>query len=228
MTVWIVLLRAIGTTLAVASILYYAFVVSTNRIISSDTIALSYLSDGVARLALILLCFGAAAALKQQQKIDRKLSIVGGMLKQRQAQNSSQNFDFVSPARPYPDLAPVAPDWEELPTGIPFNGLLDKRLGQQKRRVGNDMGELYEEARGVRVGTPTVREAPAPIRQTPGTEMQYGVPPSLAQTQPTRPVANPSNPFHRMVNPSPDRETRRMARDAEIRRLQQEQQDDRE
>jgi len=52
-------------------------------------------------LALVVLCFGVAAGLKQLQKMDRKLNAIGRVVKSSQQQEQPL------------DLAPVAPNYEE-------------------------------------------------------------------------------------------------------------------
>ncbi len=205
MAKWIIFLRAGGTAIFLFGVIGGSLrMVSLLRNIRSFTDAVQYTLVIIESLVLMLLAFGLASGLAALQRMDTRIARATAA-RRRVAQ---------SPARPGEDLAPVAPDWEELKYGI-HPASIERRLKRSQRVGTDDMGEMYEEAiaHGIRVGAPTVREAPPPVRRTPGTEDQYTDAP---------PLARPATPYRRssMIphKGGVDRELLRQGRDKQLRR----------
>lgn len=140
-----------------------------------------FLVPVVLYLAISLLCFGAAAALRQLDRID---------------------------------LAPVAPNWDDLPKPLPYDGGTEKRIARRRRFVTPDMLDEeqidsaipYRRANRTGLNPPTERPQPPIARTTPGTEE----PP-------------PRKPYMPPLDREADRYTRLQGVDARIRRQQKNQ-----
>lgn len=235
MTFWIVLLRAVGTVILVLGV-GVGTINSLSLQVAEDfwwTLYHVWLPV-LQNLVFGLLCFGVAAGLKTVQRTDER--IVRATARRRRAvQHGGQAY---SPATTIPtppaspnyynppqNVAPDAPNWTELPAPPALGSGAEKRIAQKRRKGTDQVADLYDDyynRRPVRdrpIPQPsTIRDAPPPVRITPGTEDQYGA--DTQQLQPLHPQRTPPPPSH--VNAEADRDILKQGRDSLLRRLQAE------
>lgn len=222
MIFWIALLRATGTILFLFGVVGGAvrMLAYSGLFRFWDELYL-YTVPVLENFALTVVCFGAASALSAQRRMEARIARATAQ-RRRPAPQPSFVADYVpAESPPRPDVAPVAPDWPELKLGI-HPEVNERRLARGRRLGTDDPAGLYSTvvAHGVRIGTPTVKEAPPPVRITPGTENQYRdtPPPEPAPEQFVRRAQMSRRPHQGGV----DRELLKQARDTQIRQRQAE------
>lgn len=229
MTLWIVLLRAVGTLVflfglignAVRLLLDASSPIASQYYVS-PTALLNESGMLVGYLALSILCFAAAAGLRQIDRVEQRFIALSTRRRARVAPQARQAQPApVQPIQQYSppvrDLAPVAPNWDDLPEPVPYLDYLDRSVARHKRTGLTDEA-LRATPRST--PTPTVRPAPPPARTTPGMEYQYG---DLTPAPPP-PMSQATRPAHYvgLDDVVVDRDTLRRARDKQIRRAQAE------
>lgn len=103
------------------------------------------------QLVFALLCFAAAAGLKQLQRIDNRGRKHSWLFRQvfqptnpPYAPPGASVSDPTIQHRPV-DVAPVAPEWDELPDPVPLGGGLDKRLARRQRSGTANITDMYDD-----------------------------------------------------------------------------------
>ena len=211
MIIWIILLRAVGTLILFVGVLGGAtqFLLYVPLYKTPEDLYV-YIMPILQNLVYVCVCFGLASGLKHIQRsarqTDQKLNSLGHLIVKR------TSAPTVAPPPPFRDLAPVAPNWDDLPEPIPYGGYLDRSIARHKRRgIPDEM-----------IGEPQpsqVRQPPKPARTTPGMEYQYGdLPPA---PPPVSPATRPTQ-YVGFDDPVVDRDMLRSARDKQIRRAQAE------
>lgn len=222
MTKWIILLRIVGGSLIVIQLLH--LILRRQELFQYlEAYLLQVLADALGGVALGVLCFGAAAALKQLQQQDRKLNYIGNRLTSRSRRVETNPYpptDYpLPPSLQYPEPRDLAPDAPAPANTAHYADAGERIRHSGGRRVVTRVEQDYIDRRyAYRIPDPTVNAAPRPIRQTPGTAGQY-MDEELAVTK-KRPLPNPSNPYQRAIEDVPDKELLKLGREAYLRRQQ--------
>lgn len=159
-------------------------------------------------LVLSMLCFGAAAALRQIRQTDQRIARATAA-RRRPAQSQMQALNL-APHAPVPTSTVRYMDEGEK---IRYGG----NRGRTFRRIDQ---EYIDRKYTYRVPDPEVRAAPPPIRTTPGAEDQYAA--DTQQLHAFRPSTTPP-PSPARMNVEADRDILKRGRDKQIRRAQAEQ-----
>lgn len=230
MILWMSLLRALGTMMLLGVVVDFINFAQTEfftefRFLSGQLI------HNAEQLCIVVVCFGVAAGLGTVQRTDDRLR--QAMTRRRRTVQPPYPPPPEAAIYPVPtqNLAPEAPEWDDVRKPLVLSGAVEQRLAR-RRRTGS-VSDLYDDfyndrlARdqyGAEPQPSSVREAPAPVRRTPGTDDQYA-----ADTLPMgayRPVAPDRPPMPRSLpglGLERQRQLLREGRDKQIRRAQAEQ-----
>lgn len=204
MTFWIIILRSVGTIVFLIGVLGGVYNNLTFPITENIWWVIYHVwLPVIEQLVLAVLCFGAAAGLKQLRQTDQRIARAAAG-RRRTAQQTEQPRNLAPDALQPASTARYMDEGDRLRYGV----------GRVLRRVDQDyINRKY----AYRIPDPNVRAAPAPIRVTPGTEEQY-----TADTQQLRAYRRPPpGTFQRALDePVVDREMLRRARDQQLREMQ--------
>lgn len=148
MALWAALLRALGTVLVLLTINETIMIASQFDIVSSWLAFSNFLRPQIERLAMVALCFGGASGLLTLRRADERLAPAGAARRQtHQVQAAVGYTPDIPPPPPYPQhgLAPVAPDWDELPPPPPYGGGAGQRLERRYRDGAAGIADAFDE-----------------------------------------------------------------------------------
>lgn len=131
MTIWVIVLRAVGTLLFL-----FGVIGGVVRMLMFPEIYLIWddvyqaLLLIVVNFTLVVLCFGGAAALKQLHRIEYRIARMS--VRRRDQSEQTRN------------LAPVAPDWDDLPKPLPYDAGTERRFARMTRLGSPLLQDKYE------------------------------------------------------------------------------------